>query len=391
MSRLRVAFPFIGVEVAGAVMSAADNISRLREDGRVEPVVILPRQGPATAVFQDVGVEVMYHGEAVDGKTSLRGPTSSFRGKLRALPIYYRTWRFASEFLGSGVFEVVHINEDRNVLPWGLAAARHGIPLVWHVRQERPKPWLDWIRVRLADQMIFVSDANIGVRFGSGGTLPPHLTIYNAVDLETFHPPSNQAALRAELGLDPDLPLLLFVGNLFPRKRPDWVLRATAELQMRLPMQTVLIGAPLGDKAYIDQLKRLAASAPSPQHVRVLGSKRDVQRYFAASDLVTLPSVLQGEAFPRVVIEAMATGVPVVATRVAGIPEAIEHGVTGLLVEPDDYPGFVEAIATLLTDPAQRVEMSSRAQSVAAERFSGATVVDKLVSIYTRLQGGFQH
>lgn len=384
MTKPRIAFPFMGTQVSGALMSVADTATRLIQDGTVVPVALLPKAGPATEVFENLGIEIVYHQDG-GARSSLKGPTSSIAGKLRAAPTYFAVWRQAIQLLRPKRYDLVHINEDRAVLPWGLAARQKGLPIVWHVRQEKPSPLLDGIRVRLADELVFAADAVARTRFGAIVDLPPHRTIYNSVDTTRFSPVADKAKLRAELDLDPESPLLLFVGNLIRRKRPHWVLKAVADLQLRMRVQAVVVGAPLGDEDYQRELKRLAYAAPDPTRVLLLGPSRAVERYFRAADVVTLPSVPQGEAFPRVVIEAMATGAPVVATRVAGIPEAIDHGVTGILVDPEDYDGYVEALASLLCDEGKRARMSRAAVARVRERFSGDGISAELVSVYSRL------
>src|SRR5690606_34798834 len=124
--------------------------------------------------------------------------------------------------------------------------------LVWHVRQERPNPLLDGLRVRLASHIVFVSHANRINRFGRAGSrLQKAGVIYNVVDPERFRPTVDIATAKSLVNLDPERLTLTFVGNLFPRKRPEWVLRASAELQSEFPLQVLLVGAPLGEPTYL--------------------------------------------------------------------------------------------------------------------------------------------
>lgn len=379
-AQLRVAFPFAGVRIGGATVSTAEMVRRLRADGRVEPLVITPDEGPSTALFRRAGVEPRSYRPRARDAAQLRSGTASWLGRARAAPVYARVYREALHLLGTERIDVVHLNEDRTVLPWGLAARRCGVPVVWHVRQERANRWLDGLRLRLADRVVFVADAN-RVRF-AGRTLPPALTLHNVVDLERFRPSADRREAKRALGLDPDRLTLTFVGNLVERKRPTWVLRAAAELQARYPLQVLLAGAPFGPAAYVERLRALAAAAPEPAHVHLLGARDDVPALLAASDLLTLPSVRSGEAFPRVVIEALAAGVSVVASDVAGVREALRHGVDGLLVDPDDEAAYRRALAALLGDDARREAMGRAAAPSAAARFGGETMADALLELY---------
>ncbi len=385
---MRVLFPFVGVQIGGAVVSASEMMRRMVAEGGVEPVALVPREGPSAKLFRSVGVEPAFHDHDAVSSTTLRRSTVSALGKLRAVPTYFAVYRQALRSLKRHAVDVVHVNEDRLVLPWGLAARRAGVPLVWHVRQERPNRLLDGLRARLADHVVFVAEANKVNRFaGSSVKLPPATTLHNVVDLQRFHPAEDVAAAKRAAGLDPERLCLTFVGNLFARKRPDWVLRAAAELQRRHELQVLLIGAPLGPAEYVREVERLAAAAPAPEHVHLLGARDDVPDLLRASDLLTLPSAPFGEAFPRAVIEAQASGVPVVATDVAGMREAVEDGVAGMIVDAAGFEAYVEALDALLSDPGLRTAMGRSGRAAAEARFSGATMVASLVEIYRSVLG----
>lgn len=383
---LRVLYPFVGGGISGAIVSTAEMVRRLAEEGRVESVVLLPRHGPAADRFTETRLELVYLDPSTESATRLRESTERWRGKLRAIPVYLAMHRHARAFLERERIDVVHVNEDRLLLPWGMVARQSGLPVVWHVRQERPSRLLDRLRLRLADRLIFVADAN-RTRFTGVAHLPDSITLHNVVDLERFRPAEDVAAAKAAVGLDPERVVLTFVGNLLERKRPDWVLRAAALLQRDHPLDVVLVGAPSGSARYLQTLRELAATAPEPARIRMLGARDDVPDLFRASDLVTLPSIPRGEAFPRVVIEAMASGVPVVATDVAGVREALDPGVSGMLIDPADFGAYVAALDTLLRDAPARVRMGQEASRIAHDRFSGEAMGETLVSLYQGLVG----
>jgi glycosyltransferase involved in cell wall biosynthesis len=203
------------------------------------------------------------------------------------------------------------------------------------------------------------------------------------VDTSTFHPGGHdKSSEKARLGLDPNRLTITFVGNLVERKRAEWVLRAASDLQHEHLIQVVLVGAATGPDRYQRDLRRLAEMAPEPAHVHFLGHREDVADVLRASDVATLPSIRRGEAFPRAVVEAMACGVPIVATDVAGVKEAVTSNVTGLLVDPDDHGAYVAAIDTLLRDRPLREGMGRRAAIEAKARFSGATMAASLLDLY---------
>lgn len=378
-----MAFPFIGVQVGGATVSTAEMVRRLAPDTAVEPLVITPQAGPSTTVFRDAGIEPRSYHPAARSRGRLVTSTSTWAGRARAIPVYLTVYREAMRLLVEERIDIVHVNEDRAVMPWGAAARHHHVPLVWHIRQERSSPWFDGVRLRLADHLIFVAEAN-RTRF-AGRRQPPSLTLHNVVDLTRFRPTADRRAAKLALGLEPDRLTLTFVGNLVERKRPAWVVRAAADLQRRRPLQVLLAGSPLGSERYVADLHAAANRVPEPQHVHLLGPRDDVPAILAASDVLTLPSVRFGEAFPRVIIEALAAGVCVVATDVAGVREAVRHGVNGLLVDPDDEAGYRQALANLLEDGDARERMARAAAPDAAARFGGETMAPALVALYRQL------
>lgn len=379
---LRVIYPFAGAGIGGAVVSTVEMLRRLRTSGSVEATVVLPYDGPARHAFEAIGVTPLVLDERAGAGARHGLRTSTPMGKLRAVPTYLRMHASASRLLRDSAFDLVHLNEDRLVLPWGLAARRLRCPVIWHVRQERPNPLLDTLRLRLAQRIVFVADANRS-RFAPDRLLPKSVTLHNVVDTTAFHPgDGDKAAAKARLGLDPNRLLLTFVGNLVERKRAEWVLRAALELQHDHPLQVVLVGAATGPSGYVRELRYLGAQALEPAHVHFLGRREDVADVLRASDVATLPSIRRGEAFPRAVVEALACGVPVVATDVAGVGEAVIAHETGLLVDPDDHRAYVAALDSLLRDRARREAMGRRGAIDAAARFSGAAMAETLLELY---------
>jgi glycosyltransferase involved in cell wall biosynthesis len=119
------------------------------------------------------------------------------------------------------------------------------------------------------------------------------------------------------------------------------------------------------------------------RHSRWIG-RDELPSLYRSSGMLVLPSVWE-EPFGIPLVEAMASGLPVVATRVGGIPEIVEHGVTGLLVPPDDPDALAGAIAELLVDPSRARELGEAGRRRAEERFSWETVAERLRGLYADL------
>ncbi len=194
--------------------------------------------------------------------------------------------------------------------------------------------------------------------------------IYNGVDLETFRP-GNRDAARKELGLPSDGKIILFVGNFLAIKNPLLLVEAHAELCRRSPQQKIHL-AMLGDGALRDALWLRANERGSAQAVHLLGRKppAEVARYMQAADALCLSS--DNEGVPNVVLEAFACGLPVVSTRVGGIPEVLSENSLGRLVEKRNLPELVAALEQTLAEKIDSEKIRKHALQFSWERTAAA-------------------
>ncbi len=202
----------------------------------------------------------------------------------------------------------------------------------------------------------------------------------NVVDTMRLCPdPSRRAETRAALGIsDTDL-VALMVGTVNWQKGVDLGLRACADVAAeRRELRAVVIG----EGPTLGALARWARAEAPHLSVGFLGSQPNevLPRYYAAADIFLFPSRRQ-EGLPTTVLEAMATGLPIIATRSGGTPTAVRDGETGLLTSIDDSRGFTEALRTLVDDPARRQALGVAARRVAEETFDIRIVVARLVEI----------
>jgi glycosyltransferase involved in cell wall biosynthesis len=156
--------------------------------------------------------------------------------------------------------------------------------------------------------------------------------------------------------------------------------RAAAELMPRIPSLHVLI---VGDGDLRPSLERLAQTLGIAPRVRFAGFRRDIPAVLQAMDVAVLPSRFEGMG--RAVIEAQAAGCPVVASRVGGIPDVIEHERTGLLVPPGDAAALAQAVERLHRDGALRERLRRAAQQAVDERFDAKTMVRQIIDVYDAL------
>ena len=191
-------------------------------------------------------------------------------------------------------------------------------------------------------------------------------TIYYGVETDLFHP-GDKAAARAELNLPPEEKVLLFVGNFLPIKNPLLLVDAFAELTRRQPHRAFRLVL-LGDGPLRGDIQRRASAAGLAGRVSLPGRKAPaaVARFMQAVDVLCVPS--DNEGLPNVIYEAISCGLPVVATRVGGIPEIMTADYLGRLVERGNSPALAEAIAAVLAAPVVLERIVGHARQFSWER-----------------------
>jgi D-inositol-3-phosphate glycosyltransferase len=220
------------------------------------------------------------------------------------------------------------------------------------------------------------------------------------VDTEVFTPQEpagtgrddERRQLRADLGLRSDAVVVAFVGRLQKLKAPDVLLRLAAPLRALLEahpaadrIALVVCGAPAGsDLGELDRLRTLAAELPPQVAVRFVPPRppRELAALYRAVDVVVVPS--RSESFGLVALEAQACGTPVVAAHVGGLPRAVGEGTAGLLVRGQDPARWAAAVATVLTDTAERRRLELAGPEHAAG-FTWDRTADDLLAAYRQL------
>lgn len=238
---------------------------------------------------------------------------------------------------------------------------------------------------RCADRVLCLSVAAKTLMRQNGLAHAPIDVIPNGIDIEAFRPaqPATRAAVRRELGLSPDAPVILTVAVLRPAKGIDRLVTALAAVRQHHPDVELLV---VGDGPQLAALQRQAAEEGVADCVRFTGFRSDIAAIMGAADVFVLPTL--DDAQPTVVMEAMACGVPVIASAVGGIPEMMQDDDAGILVPPNDVVALAEALGALLADPARRQRMSAAARRTAVLRFSLERQAARLNALYDDLIGG---
>src|SRR5262249_3077047 len=201
-------------------------------------------------------------------------------------------------------------------------------------------------------------------------------TVHNAIEVPAAGP-VDAGAVRRDLRLHADGPVAAVVGRLSPEKGHDYFVKAMIEVARGVPGLQGLI---VGDGPEEQRLRAKVRAMGLGALIRFTGYRRDVDRIYPAIDVLVVPSLSEG--LPMVVLEAMAYGRPVVGTRVGGIPEAVEDGVTGLVVPPADAGTLAGAVRTLLLDPVLCQAMGKAGQARVERRFSVRARAARVLSLY---------
>ncbi|PYC29557.1 glycosyltransferase family 1 protein [Aquipseudomonas alcaligenes] len=201
------------------------------------------------------------------------------------------------------------------------------------------------------------------------------------VDGERFRPDQQaRERVRAEHGIPLDAPLVLFLGRLNTDKGLREMAEAMLALDERFPSLHWLVVGP-DEGGMVEHILSVAGRLGERLHFQ--GFTREPEAYMAAADIFCLPSYREG--FGSSVLEAAAAGVPSVATRIYGLTDAVEDGVTGLLVPQAKVPELVGALQRLLDDGALRAAMAEAARARALQRFSRERIVEGLGAFYVRV------
>jgi len=256
-----------------------------------------------------------------------------------------------------------------------LVFTRHNTKRVAHHAFNR---WL----YRQVDWMIVVSASVIGryrPLIAAGAVSPDRIAVvHSAYRPDRFHPGLDGGAVRAEIGAAPGTPVIGCVGRLVPDKGQDDLLRAAPAILSRHPQALfVLAGTGTAEPSLRQHASRLGVS----DAVRFLGFRDDVPRITAALDVAVLPSV-DCDASSAVLKEALACGVPAVATDIGGAAEILRDGETGLVVPPRDPPRLAAAILALLGDREHARAMGRRGAADVAARFTPDRLAEETLAAY---------
>jgi glycosyltransferase involved in cell wall biosynthesis len=204
-------------------------------------------------------------------------------------------------------------------------------------------------------------------------------TVYNGLDLADW----NAASRSVERAGDS---VVATVGNIRRVKGHDVFIRAAASVAEKFPYASFRIAGDVLEPEYFAELQALVSELKLSGRFHFVGGVTDVRDYLSAAEVFVLPS--RSEGFSNAIVEAMAAALPVVATNVGGNTEAVQDGVSGLIVPPDDPDALASAIMSLLSDTAKAKQMGEAGKRLTAEKFTTEAMMGQITSVYASLLRG---
>ena len=237
----------------------------------------------------------------------------------------------------------------------------------------------------LADARVIISPSDNYVN--ESRFLPKYIkkiiTIPNGIDVDEYKACCSKEACRVRLGLQSDEKVVLFVGNFVQYKGIDVLLRCMPEVVKIVPeVRLVLVGS----GRIRQDLEKLARCLRIDKHVTFTGFVSENRKilYYRSSDVFALPSTMGPECFPTVILEAMACGLPIVASNISGIPELVRHCENGFLIPPQNVGALSTSLIDLLTNEDLRMKMARNSIKM-VKRYSWENIVRKTEEVYKQV------
>jgi glycosyltransferase involved in cell wall biosynthesis len=270
---------------------------------------------------------------------------------------------------------VIHSHLSSAAWHSGFAARMLGVPAVAHVRALN-HPFF----FRMASRLIAVSHGVKEYLVQRGVDAARIDVVYNGVDPARYFLPCTREEARCRLGLPADATLIGVIAHLTAKKGHAVFLDAFARVAARHPKSAALF---LGDGDERDALRAQVERLGITDRVIFAGFQRDVLPYYAAMDVVVLPSI-EMEGLGRALQEGGLLGRPGIGTDLGGIPEAIREGETGFVVPVGDVDALADRMETLVADPALRERMGAAAHDYISATFTVQAMVAGTLAVYER-------
>ena len=361
----------IGNAIVGGMETYARNLVAKLPRDEFEVSCMLPFESAYTASLRDLGCR-------------------TYITPLHDDPLW-RSIEMAVEVVRQNRIEVIHANLPNAHTLAGIVGRVTGVPTVTTIHSRGL--WIQELSVARTMGVNLITVCQEAQHAALACGLPSesvHL-IPNGVDTERFTPARSGAAFRDSIGVNPEAILVGFVGRLSWEKGPDKFVQVAERIRNEHPDAHF---AMVGEGPAESELRNMLAANGLADRVHLAGLRRDVEDVYPAFDLMLQTS--RSEAMPLALLEAMASGVPIVAIGVGGVAELVEVGATGLLVSPGDapgcpspypgdWPGIAVAASELLRQPGRLASMRTASRRRAETLYDLRITVAETAALFTRL------
>ena len=366
--KIRILYLFVNLNYGGAETGLLRNLKNLNKDIYDPCVVSIEKRGTVGEKIEQLGIEVVY----LNDKGRLFSPGLMIKiAKIleEKKPDILQTSLFYANFYGriAAIFfkpKAVIIEEHSTYFEKKF----------YHIL-------IDKLLSIFTDKIIACSKSVLYFTAKQEGIKKDKFfLIYNAVDEKRFNVPASKSDLRKKYGFSENDFIVGTVGMVIPIKGHRFIVEAASSLQNVIPGLKVLI---IGDGEGKDALERSVRSGNLEKKVIFMGERQDVPELMKIMDIFVLPSLQEG--FPMTILEAMYTGLPVIASDISGIPEIIENGENGLLIPPSDVSLLKEKIIALYNDVNLRARYGSNARKKIESGYLPEHYMFKLEGLYQSL------
>ncbi len=291
------------------------------------------------------------------------------------LPFAYRL----TQYINESKPDLVHCHSRRGAdILGGLAASFADVPAIVSRRVDNTELRLmAALRYRPFRRIIAISEAIAAVLRDHAVDAGRIVVIRDAVDTDAFAADPDPAAFRESFGIEDGTFVMAAAGQLIARKGHRYLLEAAAKLAGAGRRFRLII---FGEGPLDGELRAQAADLRLGEHVQFAGFRDDLDSFMGCFDLFVHPALAEGLGV--VTLKAAASGVPVIGFEAGGVPEAVSHGETGLLVPPEDSEALCDAITSLMDDEARRKDFGARGRKRMLAEFSIGAMADKHIELY---------
>lgn len=278
--------------------------------------------------------------------------------------------------------DLIHVHSRRGADYWTpVAAAGFDIPLVISRRVDnRETDWLARLKYRRYDRIVAISEQIRRILIETGVPSAKIRRVYSAIPVPKRRPIAERLWLTKNLGVPKQAPLIGVVAQLIVRKGHQYLIDVLPAIREEFPeVRAVFFGQGPHEAA----LRRICRARGLDDTVLFAGFRRDMQRIMPCLDVVVHTATMEGLGVA--LLEAAACERPVVAFRAGGIPEIVDHGTSGYLVDPGDRQGLSRRIRDLLRNPQMAARMGAAGRAILSRRFDLEAMVSGNLAVYTDL------